>query len=141
MINAGYRLKLVKGKSYWGCGVKASQEKPYVVVETKEHAERLLKSGHFVLDGFGNTSENVEEEAAGESAGEYVFPDEEDDESSTMSYIVAELQGKKKDELTQYAADHGIDITGCKTKDDMLSKIAESMEKAADARNVLRSDV
>lgn len=42
------QLKLCKGKSYLGA-VKATVNKPDVFVEDKKTAERLLKSGYFIL--------------------------------------------------------------------------------------------
>ena len=133
-----YRLKLVKGKTYWGAGVKASQEKPYVEVETKEQAERLVKSGHFMLEVF--EKETNKEENAAENDEELSFPEDEVEEENTGNSILAELQTKKKDELVQYAADCGIDIVGCKTKDDIISKIVEALARAAVARDAIRGE-
>lgn len=138
-----YRLKLIKGKTYWGAGVKASQEKPYVEVETKEHAQRLLKTGHFVLDGFGESDEAKEEENAVETDEEndLLFPDEEEvEEENSKNSILDELRAKKVDELVKYASDCGIDISGLKKKEDIVLKIGEALAKAAEARESIRSE-
>ena len=49
-----------------------------------------------------------------------------------------ELQKKNKSELIEYADKKGIDITGCKTKDDIYQKIVEAIARAEAARAALR---
>ena len=41
-----YRLRLIKGRTYWGI-VKVSAEQPIVEVKEKEAADRLVESGYF----------------------------------------------------------------------------------------------
>lgn len=134
-----YRLKLIKGKTYWGAGVKASQEKPIVEVKTKDHAERLLKSGHFAFFDFGE--EVKAPEAPSETKEDSLFADEEEVEEEPGNPDLDELKAKKKDELVDYAAECGIDITGCKTKEDIFNRIVEAQERAAAVRDAIRSEV
>ena len=51
-----------------------------------------------------------------------------------------ELQKKNKAELIEYAGQNGIDITGCKTKDDIYQKIVEAIARAAASRAALREE-
>lgn len=130
-----YRLKLVKAKSYWGI-VKASEKNPFVEVESKETADTLIASGYFnMADGAaevlgGDTAEDEESEAVDIA---------EEDEPQGGTTLV-EIQKKSKAELVEYAGRNGIDITGCKTKDDIQSRIIEMIAKAAAAREALREE-
>lgn len=131
-----YRLKLIKGRTYWGAGVKASQEKPFVEVETEEHADHLVKTGYFIM-----VEEEMPVQTKENADADLVFPDGDDAEDcDSESSILEELQKKKKEELIQYASESGIDITGCKTKDDMISKILEALARAAAARDAIRCE-
>lgn len=131
-----YRLQLIKGRTYWGAGVKASQEKPFVEVETEEHADRLVKTGYFIM-----AEEEMPVQTKENTDADLVFPDGDDTEDcDSESSILEELQKKKKEELIQYASESGIDITGCKTKDDMISKILEALARAAAAREAIRGE-
>lgn len=136
-----FHLKLIKGKSYWGI-VCASESKPDVYVPEKAQADQLLKSGYFMLvDNPGKEMEktSAEETAAdvAEDAGE-MFTGE--DEESNEDSVITELQRKSKAELVAYAEQNGIDITGCKTKDNILSCIIEALARAAAARQALREE-
>ena len=51
-----------------------------------------------------------------------------------------ELQEKTKVQIVEYAEQRGIDIAGCKTKDDYIQRIIEAMTKAEAARSELRSE-
>ena len=53
--------------------------------------------------------------------------------------IIMELQGMTKAELTEYADKNGIDITGCKTKDDIFQKVIDAIARADSAREALRN--
>lgn len=131
-----YRLKLIKGRTYWGAGVKASQEKPFVEVETEEHADHLVKTGYFIM-----VEEEMPVQTKENTDADLVFPDGDDAEDcDSESSILEELQKKKKEELIQYASESGIDITGCKTKDDMISKILEALARAAATRDAIRGE-
>lgn len=133
-----YRLKLIKGRTYWGAGVKASQEKPFVEVETIEHAEKLVKTGYFAMDESVQTSNSGGVNVAG--AEDFDFSVDDEEEAAEEDSVLAELQKKKKDELVKYASEHGIDITGCKTRDDIISKIFEALARASVARDAIRNE-
>lgn len=132
-----YRLQLIKGKTYWGAGVKAIQENPFVEVKTEEQANRLVKTGYFTM-----VEEEMPAQTKENTNTDLVFPDGDDvEECDSESSVLEELQKKKKEELVQYASENGIDITGCKTKDDMISKILEALARAAAARDAIRGEV
>lgn len=101
-------LKLCKGKSYLGA-VKATVNKPDVFVEDKKTAERLLKSGYFIL---------VEETTEDEDT-----PLSRDDKKTEHDFNSLSL-----DELKQMAEEKGIDITHCRKKADYVAAI-EASEK------------
>lgn len=127
-----YRLKLIKGKTYWGRGVKASQSDPIVCVSDTEQANQLVQSGFFTF------VENPNETARDESEEDFLFPEEEPvPEEST---ILAELQQMTKAELMEYAENRGISVIACKTKNDMITKIMEEMERASFARKLIREN-
>ena len=127
-----YRLKLIKGKTYWGRGVKASQSAPIVCVSDTEQANQLVRSGFFVL------VENPNETARDESEEDFLFTEEEPVLEEVP--ILAELQQMTKAELMEYAENRGISVIACKTKDDMITKIMEEMERASVTREAIRED-
>lgn len=134
-----YRLRLIKGKTYWGI-VKASAEQPIVEVKEKEAADRLVESGYFVLEvAKCEQTENVL--SADESENTEYFEDmfSEETEEKEMPFFT-ELQEKTKVQLVEHAEQRGIDIAGCKTKDDYIQRIIEAMTKAEAARNELRNE-
>ena len=45
-----------------------------------------------------------------------------------------------KAELMEYAENRGISVIACKTKDDMITKIMEEMERASVTREAIRED-
>lgn len=137
-----YHLRLVKGKTYWGI-VKASEEKPDVYVAEREKADSLVASGFFALEG--EDSSAVEKPRIGGENGEGedsfvpgVYEDEGNSADEQPGSIMMELQQKTKAELSEYAEQNGIDLTGCKTKDDIITKIIEALAKAAAARQAIR---
>lgn len=134
-----FHLKLIKGKSYWGI-VCASESKPDVYVPEKAQADQLLKSGFFML--VDNPGKEMEKASAKEMA---VDTDEDtgemfagEDETSSEDSVITELQRKSKAELVTYAEQNGIDITGCKTKDNIFQKVIEAIARADEARAALR---
>lgn len=134
-----YRLRLIKGKTYWGI-VKASAEQPVVEVKEKKAADRLVESGYFVLEvAKCEQAENVL--SADESENTEYFEDmfSEETEEKEMPFFT-ELQEKTKVQLVEYAEQRGIDIAGCKTKDDYIQRIIKAMTKAEAARSELRSE-
>lgn len=132
-----FHLRLCRGLSYLGI-VRATKAEPDVYVQEEEKANALVASGYFemVTSGTekvqpftGGTSEaDSIEEMFGEEAEEKVQEDPE----------LMELQKKSKSELIEYAGQNGIDITGCKTKDDIYQKIVEAIARAAASRAALR---
>lgn len=134
-----FHLRLRKGLSYFGI-VRATRDKPDVYVQEKEQADSLVKSGYFEL--VGNTEAEVKrtlavkEEKPEEDGADLFGDDAEEDEPQERPELI-ELQGKTKAELTEYANNKGIDITGCKTKDEILQKITEAIARAVAAREAL----
>lgn len=134
-----YHLRLIKGKSYWGI-VKASEDKPDVFVEEKAKVEKLVSTGYFLLvdeepAGAGLLARNIEAEVIDDGD---IFGEESEEEEVGEKPIIIELNAKTKAELAEYADKNGIDITGCKTKDDISQKIIEDMARAEAARQALR---
>lgn len=138
-----YHLRLIKGKSYWGI-VKASENSPDVYVPEKSQADRLLASGHYVMIGSSGDlggdmpqdrcmdTDNAEDEYnmfedvyGGEDAEDGIHP-------------VTWMQDKTKAELIEYAEQNGIDVAGCRTKNDITDRIIKALERAAAARQELR---
>lgn len=138
-----YHLKLIKGKTYWGI-VKASEKKPDVYVSEKEKANALVDSGFFALEGEESSAKEQSNVGGGKTEeGESSFiPDEYEEEYDSADEqpgsIMMELQQKTKAELSEYAEQNGIDLTGCKTKDDIITKVIEALAKAAAARQAIR---
>ena len=132
-----FHLRLCRGLSYLGI-VRATKAEPDVYVQEEEKANALVASGYFemVTSGAekdqpftGGTSETDSiEDMFGEEVEEEVQEDPE----------LMELQKKSKSELIGYAGQNGIDITGCKTKDDIYQKIIEAIARAAASRAALR---
>ncbi len=136
-----YNLRLIKGKSYLGI-VYATEKNPLVNVAEKAKADYLVESGYFELIG---NSEGCEPETVPnnvdtpEDSGELFEEDVDETEENSISEVM-ELQQKTKAELIDYATEKGIDIVGCKTKDDIFSKIVEAMANADEARKAIREE-
>ena len=136
-----YNLRLIKGKSYLGI-VYATEKNPLVNVAEKAKADYLVESGYFELIG---NSEGCEPETvpnnvdAPEDSGELFEEDVDETEENSISEVM-ELQQKTKAELIDYATEKRIDIVGCKTKDDIFSKIVEAMANADEARKAIREE-
>lgn len=136
-VKGMYHLRLVKGKSYWGI-VKASEEQPDVFVQEKEKADHLVKTGFFSLVGEESEQDaerKKQDDADVENAD--LFSDEAEEEPQEKP-IIMELQGMTKAELTEYAEKKGIDITGCRTKDDIFQRVIDAIARADEARAALR---
>lgn len=142
-----YHLRLVRGKSYWGI-VKASQESPDVYVPERGQADSLAASGFFVLVNGEADAGPKSEKVAGPESGVSESPSvnmveeaEEGGEGEAFSVppAIAELQRMNKAELVAYAGKNGMDITGCKTKDAICSKIIEALARASAVRQGLRA--
>lgn len=98
-------LKLKKGLSYSG-SVKATRDKPFVVVETAEEAEVLVASGYF---------EQLEAEAEAPEV-----PKAEPEPPN-----LAELEKMDKKQLEAEAERRGIDISGAKNNGERIVAIIE----------------
>lgn len=94
------KLKLIKGRSYTGYGVKASVKRPCVDVDKKEVADALIASGYFSL---------VEETAGSNFNGE------------------KPIEKMTEKELDAYAAENGIDLAGVSGKAKKLAKIQDAL--------------
>ena len=129
-----YHLRLAKGKSYWGV-VKASEEKPDVFVHEKEKADYLVKTGFFSLVGEESEQDTKQKKEDAENVD--LFSDEAEEEPQEKP-IIMELQGMTKAELAEYADKKGIDITGCKTKDDIFQRVIDAIARADEARAAIR---
>lgn len=136
-VQGMYHLRLVKGKTYWGI-VKASEEEPDVFVQEKEKADHLVKTGFFSMVG-----EETEQDAGqkkqddGDAENVDLFSEEAEEETQEKP-IIMELQGMTKAELTEYAEKKGIDITGCRTKDDIFQRVIDAIARADEVRAALR---
>lgn len=145
-----YHLRLIKGKSYWGV-VRATEKEPDVFVEGKKKAEHLVKTGYFqIIDDMAEQigklegteilkKDGIDAQNLPEDVG--IFEDTEGEEEAVKEKpIIMELQIMTKAELADYADKNGIDITGCKTKDDIFQKVIDAIARADDARAAIRRD-
>ena len=124
-----YKLRLIKARSYRGCGVTATRESPVVEVADAATAQKLYESGYFDEDeqppepgrqsGQNPESESGPEPESGESAS-----GSETERGSTLEPDYDALSALSKAELTAYAQEHGIDINRCRTKSDILTAIS-----------------
>lgn len=106
------KLKLIKGLSYRGGKdgtLKATKDKPFCFVETMEEAQAAIASGYFQL---------VNEPKVNESEK----PSDPDN--------IKSISKMSKDELEAYAAEKGIDISGCKNNDERKEAIKKALEEA-----------
>lgn len=105
-----FKLKLAKGRSYSGYGVKATAGSPYVDVEKKETADALAASGYFTL---------TEETTPAPASGDKDKP----------------LEKMTEKELEAYAAENGIDLAGTGKKAEKLAKIQQALASDDDGEN------
>ena len=138
-----FHLRLCKGLSYMGI-VRATKAEPDVYVTEEEKAKALVTSGYFEMVTSEAekvqplTGDTEKTESATESATD-MFEEESEDEVQGDPELM-ELQKKNKAELIEYAGQNGIDITGCKTKDDIYQKIVEAIARATASRAALREE-
>lgn len=134
-----FHLRLCKGLSYIGI-VRATKAEPDVYVPEEEKAKALVTSGYFEM--VTSEAEKVQSLTGDTEKTESVtdmFEEESEDEVQGDPELM-ELQKKNKTELIEYAGQNGIDITGCKTKDDIYQKIVEAIARAAASRAALREE-
>lgn len=132
-----FHLRLCRGLSYLGI-VRATKAEPDVYVQEEEKANALVASGYFEM--VTSEAEKVQPFTGGTSETDSIedmFGEEVEEEVQEDPELM-ELQKKSKSELIEYAGQNGIDITGCKTKDDIYQKIVEAIARAAASRAALR---
>ena len=156
-----HRLRLVKGLSYSGA-VYATKENPYVSVGDGERYRAAMASGYFEEapaeapmqqgagpgegmgmppDGSAQEALNALQAAMGEQAQakapmqQGAGPGDNGQEGAEAGTPIDRMT---LDELKAYALVGGIDISGLRRKDDILSAVKAAEEKAAEAREALR---
>ena len=102
-----YKLKLVRGLSYTGYGIKATKKEPCVNVEDKDIANYLLESKHFELAMSGETGSKAPSDGS--------MPSEQ--------WTIPQLQA--------FAAEKGIDIAGLKLKPEIFAKVQEALAEGS----------
>ena len=128
-----FHLRLCKGLSYLGI-VRATKAEPDVYVQEEEKANSLVASGYFeMVTSEAEKNQPLAGTIKDTETDENMFGEAESDEGQEESELM-ELQKKSKPELIEYANVAGIDITGCKTKDDIYQKIVETIAKVAASR-------
>jgi hypothetical protein len=110
-----FKLKLIKGRSFTGFGVKATSEKPEVQTDAKELYDKLIATGRF-------TAVMMSESTNALTAGE------------------KPLSKMTEKELEVYAEENGINLTGLSKKSDKLAKIQE-MLAADDGGSLFDEDI
>ena len=100
-----YKLKLIRGRSYTGHGIKATTKSHFVETNDKNIADYLVKCKRFELvevvgDGEPNKTDNI--------------PDGELSDKWTVA------------QLRDYATANNIDLAGASLKPDILTKIKEA---------------
>lgn len=125
-----FHLRLCKGLSYLGI-VRATKAEPDVYVQEEEKAKALVASGYFEM--VTSEAEKIQPLAGTIENAENMFGEAEEAEDQEESELM-ELQKKSKPELIEYANVADIDITGCKTKDDIYQKIVEAIARVAASR-------
>ena len=102
-----YKLKLARGLSYTGYGIKATKQEPFVDVEDEAAANYLVESRHFEL-------------AMNAGAGRKTPPD---GSVPSEQWTVPQLQA--------FAAENGIDITGLKLKPEIIAKVQGALAEGS----------
>ena len=118
-------LKLTKGRSYKSGLAYATAKKPYVQVEDQEAADKLVATGYFSIVETTETAEAAEADTETETA--------------EVKVDFAELAEMSKAQLEEYAAANGIDISGCKTKAQILAVVSEAYGGSAEMAELQES--
>lgn len=98
------KIKLIKGLSYRGGKdgtLRATKDKPFCIVKTMEEARAAIATGHFKL------IEEIKDKEPERNIGKMT-----------------------KDELEDFAAELGVDISGCKNNDERKEAIKKALEEA-----------
>jgi hypothetical protein len=109
------KIKLIKGLSYRGGRdgtLKATKDNPFCIVKTMEEARVAIATGHFQF---------VEE-----------IKDKEPERN---------LNKMTKDELEDYAAEIGVDISECKNNDERREAIKKVLEEAEGGKEAAGEEV
>lgn len=103
-----YHLKLIKGLSYYGGGIKATKKTPDVYVEDEASANAALASGYFKL-----VSVSEEQEVPPPAEGE---PAQDSTPGKTLDDMtVAELE--------TFATYKGVSLKGVRGKDNIIAAL------------------
>ena len=97
-----FKLKLIKGRSYTGYGIKADALKSFIEVSKKEVSDALAASGYF---SFVESEVNADNDKGGDKP----------------------LEKMTEKELDAYAAENGIDLSGASKKADKLAAIQQAL--------------
>lgn len=128
-----YHLRLVKALSYDGT-IHATREHPDAYTEDEAVAESALASGYFELVEITQSEE--EEDAQGDDIPDGVVVHEEDAQEDAQDEDDGEelqtestpdfdtLSTMTKAELIAFAKERDIDVSRCRTKDDILGAIS-----------------
>lgn len=107
-----FNLKLINALSYTG-KVTATKDNPNVTVETKEEADYLVGLGIFEA-----TATEIVEAPGAETTGDEDGPN---------------IDKMRKAELEAFAAEKGIDLTGCPTNEEKKAKIKAALAEKEDS--------
>lgn len=128
-----YRIRLIKGLSYYDGKITATKKKPDVYVEDQETVKHYVATGFFMVVGVEPKAEGTDDEVEESFIGD----DEEPEGQTASKALSAELESMNVKELRAYASKHGINLTASK-KEDMMEQIMSAQERAAEARTALR---
>jgi hypothetical protein len=109
-----YKLKLIKGRSYTGYGVKVRDDKPIVTVKDKETSDALMATGYFSLV-------NVGDSPAPPTISEPLNTDSDDN----IHEHEKQLEKMTEKQLESFAVENRIDLAGAKGKADKLERIKQ----------------
>ena len=142
-----YHLRLIKGLSYTGA-VRATKKEPDVYTDDEAIAQGAVASGYFELLQDPESAQTVNDEALppdlvpegdGESGEDEEDGEDGDDEDQPLDFTPGDeedeiprkvtpdfetLSAMTKAELIAYANERGIDLAGCRTKEDILGAIS-----------------
>lgn len=107
-----YHLKLSKGLSYYGGGIKATKKNPDVYVEDEASANAALASGYFKL-----VSVSEEQEAPPPVEGE---PTQDSTPGKTLDKMTVS-------ELETFATYKGVSLKGVRGKDNIIAALKEAL--------------
>lgn len=107
-----YHMKLVKGLSYYGGGIKATKKNPDVYVEDEASTNAALASGYFKL-----VSVSEEQEVPPPAEGE---PAQDGTPGKTLEKMTVS-------ELETFATYKGVSLKGVRGKDNIIAALKEAL--------------